>query len=146
MTTADDTVYRVLRLPSTLRTAMKEARESSGQTNAQFLAQVVDRNLPSVVKQLEQIGFGRVAGKVQTARLPFSEEAGTLATLRDASDKVQIPATQLLQICLASALGETPAKATRRRRRKSSQAKGTARRSSTRKPASSGRRRKRAAK
>jgi len=116
--TADDITYRVHRLPSTLRTAMKEARDANGQTNTQFLAQVIDENLEPLVLQLEQLGFGRVAGAIRPARLPFSDQ--TLAALRDASHKVQIPATQLLQVSLATTVGETPAIAKRRCRRKKS--------------------------
>ena len=115
MTISDDVVYRVIKLPATLRTAMQQARDASEQTNAQFLTSVVDAQLPTLVSQLEQLGFGHDPGPAQHARLPFSETAGTWADLRDASDKLQIPATRLLQVCIASAIGGRRASSRRRR-------------------------------
>jgi len=50
MKNTNETVYRVVKLPANLRTAMKDAREASEQTNAQFLAQLVAENLPSLVR------------------------------------------------------------------------------------------------
>ena len=141
MKNTNETVYRVVRLPAKLRTAMKDAREANEQTNAQFLAQVVAENLPSLVKQLETIGFGRIPGGISSARLPFSEEAGTLVELRRASNQVQLPATQLLQICLAMAVGETPASGKRRGYRKASQAKTSSRKRKTPRKTAKGRKR-----
>jgi hypothetical protein len=65
---------------------------------------------------LQALGYGKLLGKRRPARLPFSTEAGTLQALREASDQVQVPAIQLLLLCLAAATFDQPAKPKRRQR------------------------------
>jgi hypothetical protein len=113
-----DTVHRVVPLPEPLREAMQKARDAKGETNAAFVAGAVADHLARLVEGLETLGYGRLRGKRRPARLPFSEEAGTLQALREASDKVQVPAIQLLLLCLAAATNDQPAKPKRRGRRK----------------------------
>jgi|SRR6266852_4637332 len=106
MKKAINTVYRVVRIPEWLRQAMRKARDAAEKTNEQFVVEAVESKLPRLLEQLRAIGFGTLGGKRRPARLPFSTEAGTLRTLRDASNKVGVPAIQLLVLCLAGAVAQ----------------------------------------
>ncbi len=118
MTKETDVIHRVVPLPEPLREAMQQARDARGQTNAAFVAGAVADHLPRLIEGLQALGYGKLEGKRRPARLPFSKEAGTLQTLREASEQVQVPAIQLLLLCLAAATSEQPAKRKRRSPRK----------------------------
>jgi hypothetical protein len=117
MAKATDTIHRVVPLPESLRQAMQLARDAQGLTNAAFVAGAIAGHLPRLVESLQALGYGKLIGTRRPARLPFSNAAGTLQALRDASDQVQVPAIQLLLLCLAAATAEQPAKPKRRRGR-----------------------------
>jgi hypothetical protein len=118
MKKAIDTSHRVIALPERLREAVRRARENSGQTNLAFVAEAVAEQLPGLLQSLRALGFGGVGGKRRPARLPFSTEAGTWQTLRDASEEIQVPAVQLLMLCLSAAAAQTPPRKKRGRRAK----------------------------
>lgn len=107
------TTYRVHRLPKTLRLALQKARDKKRLTNEQFVAEAVAKHLPQLVKDLKKIGFSSADEPTVPVRLPFDDEGETLASLREASGEVLIPATQLLAICIAQA--KVPAPRQRRR-------------------------------
>ena len=115
---AIDIVHRVIGLPEPLRDAVRRARESGGLTNLQFVAEAVTKQLPGLLQSLRALGFGGIGGKRRPARLPFSNEAGTWQRLRDASEEIQVPAVQLLLLCLAAATADHPARPKRRRGRR----------------------------
>lgn len=125
-----DTIYRVVPLSSTLRDAMRKTREAKEITTCDFVAEAVGANLGDLVKTLQTLGFSRSKGPRGPVRLPFDRNTKVLERLREASAAVQVPAVQLLAICLARAAGE--AKAPRGGRRAGKKSK---------KAASSGRRR-----
>jgi hypothetical protein len=118
MAKATDTTHRVVPLPEPLRQAMQQARAARGQTNAAFVTGAVADHLPGLVEGLQALGYGKLEGKRRPARLPFSEEAGTVRALRAASDQVQVPAVQLLLLCLAAATSDQPEKPKRQRGRR----------------------------
>jgi hypothetical protein len=122
MAKSTDVIYRVLPMPETLRAASQQTRDASGQTNAAFVAGAVADHLSRLVESLIALGYGKLLGKRRPARLPFSTAAGTLQTLREASDLVHVPAIQLLLLCLAAATAEPPAKPRRRRGRRKAEA------------------------
>lgn len=103
MSKATDLVYRVIPLPQSLRDAVQQARERTGQTNETFIAAAVTAHLQRLIDALLALGFGDIQGKRHPVRLPFSDSAGTLDALREASDNLQVPAVQLLLLCLAAA-------------------------------------------
>jgi hypothetical protein len=118
MAKATEMIHRVVPLPEPLRQAMQQARDARGQTNSAFVAGAVADHLPRLIEGLEALGYGKLGGKRRPARLPFSTEAGTLQSLREASDKVQVPAIQLLLLCLAAATADQPARPKRQRGRR----------------------------
>lgn len=99
MSKATDIVFRVVRLPDSLRRSMRTTRDAQSQTNEVFVADAVKRNLPTIVATLGSLGFCG-AESAQPTRLPFSESAGTLKDLRIASDTLGIAATKLLAACV----------------------------------------------
>jgi len=110
MEKAIDTVFRVVRLSEPLREDLRRAREAKDQTNAVYIAEAVADQLPKVVEALQSLGFATVKGPRRPARLPFSTEAGTLKTLRTASQETGLPAIQLLTACLLAATQRSPRK------------------------------------
>lgn len=110
-------VYRVFSLPDDLRDAVREARTRTGLTNRAFVADAVAAHVDTLVAELGRLGFGRAGGQSRPTRLPFSPEAGTLDTLRRASDQVGIPASHLLLLCLAAAAVADPPVEKKRRGR-----------------------------
>jgi hypothetical protein len=88
--------YQVVQLPEPIRKAIRNAREASGQTNLDFVAEAVTRHLASLLPNLRSLGFGSISGERRPARLPFSPAAGPRQVLREASNQVQAPAMQLL--------------------------------------------------
>ena len=82
MTTLD-VKYRVVRIPETLRDAIRAARDAKEQTNAVFVGNAVEKHLPRISEALTELGFGDLVGETRPMRLPFSDEFGTLDLLRD---------------------------------------------------------------
>jgi hypothetical protein len=117
-----DMVHRVIQLPESLRQSMQQARDARGLTNAAFVAGAVADHLPRLIEGLRGLGYGKLLGQRRPARLPFSNAAGTLQVLREASDQVQVPAIQLLLLCLAAATAGQPARPKRRRGRRKAEA------------------------
>ncbi|MFM7520393.1 MAG: hypothetical protein ACKO9B_07985, partial [Planctomycetota bacterium] len=74
----------------------------------------------ATLSQLREIGITAGKGTKQAVRLPFSPQAGTLATLKTASRETGLSATQLLAICLVTA---TKGAAATKRSRKTPAAK-----------------------
>ena len=116
---SDPVIYRVIKLPASLLTAMREKRDQVETTNVRFLAEAIDSHLPNLVKELQRLGFGLHGGDQQVARLPFSEESAILSLLRDAAETVGLPSTKLLELCLVAALHPHARPKRRRRRSKS---------------------------
>jgi hypothetical protein len=116
---SDPVIYRVFKLPAPLLTAMRLTRDQVKTTNVRFLAEAVDSHLPSLVEELQRLGFGVHRGDQRVARLPFSDESATLSLLRDAAETVGLPATKLLELCLVAAV-QPHAKPKRQRRRSKS--------------------------
>jgi hypothetical protein len=115
--TKGDIEYRVVAMPEPMRQAMQQARDARGQTNGTFVAGAVADHLPRLMEGLQALGHDKLRGQRRPARLPFSQAAGTLQVLREAGDKIQVSAVQLLLLCLAAATAEQPAKPKRRRSR-----------------------------
>ena len=101
--TATDVTYRVFRLPDALRTAIRAARDANKFTNAQFVGKAVEQQLPKLVANLQSLGFGHAGGQTRPMRLPFADDYGSLDLLREASETVGLPATQLLALCFVAA-------------------------------------------
>lgn len=119
---SDSVTYRVMKLPETLLISVREKRDQDETTNASFVAAAVEEHLPRLIEELQRIGFGVYAGDTRTARLPFSDDAAVLGHLKEGTELVGLPATRLLELCLAAAV--EPGKTRRRRRgRKISQGK-----------------------
>ena len=57
MTKAIDIVFRVVRLPNSLRQSMRAARDTRNQTNEVFIAKAVTANLPTIIGTLGSLGF-----------------------------------------------------------------------------------------
>ena len=93
---------------------MRSARDAAELTNEAFVAQAVEQNLARLIDELTKLGFGACKGKTHPTRLPFSDKSGTLSRLRKASNRVELPMTQLLAACLLAASSPSP-----RRKRKS---------------------------
>ena len=100
--TAADLTYRVIRLPDALRTAIRATRDANRWTNAEFVGKAVEQQLPQLVAALESLGFGGLGGQMRPMRLPFPDD-GSLDLLREASETVGLPATQLLALCFVAA-------------------------------------------
>lgn len=99
--------YRVLSLPGPLLAAMRRARDQAGITNARFLAAAVENHLPSLVGNLQQLGFDSRGRDSRTTRLPFSDEDAVIDQLREAAETVGLPMTRLLELCLVAAIQRT---------------------------------------
>ena len=125
---SDASTYRVVNLPESLLVTMREARDHAETTNAQFLADAVDRHLPRLVHDLQRLGMGAYSGHLKPARLPFSDDDATLGRLREAADTVGLPVTKLLELCLVAAV--RPPESPKPRRRRRTQAKETTKRKS----------------
>jgi hypothetical protein len=109
--------FRVVKLPSALVESMRRRRDADGTPNIRFLSDAVTRHLSATLSQLREIGITAGKGTKQAVRLPFSPQAGTLATLRTASRETGLSATQLLAICLVSATKNGAGVATKRSRK-----------------------------
>ena len=125
-----DTIYRVLKVPESLLTAMRKERDDAQTTNAQFLAGAVDDHLPRLVSDLQRLGFTGREETRRAARLPFSDDDATLGRLREASESVGLPTTKLLELCLVAAV--RPPESPKPRRRRRTQSKETTKRKSGR--------------
>ena len=101
--TATDVKYRVVRLPNALRTAIRTTRDANKWTNAEFVGKAVEQQLPKLIASLQSLGFGEAGGQTRPMRLPFADEYGSLDLLREASETVGLPATQLLTLCFVAA-------------------------------------------
>lgn len=104
--TATDVKYRVIRLPDTLRTAIRTTRDANKWKNAEFVGKAVEQQLPNLVANLQSLGFSGACGQTRPMRLPFADEYGSLDLLREASETVGLPATQLLALCFVAATKE----------------------------------------
>jgi hypothetical protein len=122
MSKATDLVFRTIRLPESLQKAMRSARDVAELTNEAFVAQAIEQNLPRLIDELTKLGFGTCKGKMHPTRLPFSDKSGTLSRLRKASNRVELPMTQLLAACLLAASSPSP----RTKRKRSSSRKQSA--------------------
>jgi hypothetical protein len=116
------TTFRVVKLPVSVLDAMRRRRDSEGTTSIQFVAGAVSRQLPVVLERLQAIGVGAARGSRQAARLPFSDRAGTLGSLKSASRDTGLSGTQLLALCLTAASNSTGIVAKKRRPKKSAPA------------------------
>jgi len=106
MTTANLT-YRVIRLPDVLRTAIRATRDANKFTNAEFVGRAIEQELPKLIASLQSLGFAGPRGQTRPMRLPFPDD-GSLDLLREASETVGLPATQLLALCFVAATKDTP--------------------------------------
>mgnify|MGYP001599444351 CR=1 FL=1 len=111
---SDSVTYRVLKLPNSLLTAIREARDQAKTTNASFLASAVDIHLSKLVEDLRRLGFGSYSADQRAARFPFTDEAATLGQLKEAAEAVGLPVTRLLELCVVATL--RPQEHPRRRR------------------------------
>lgn len=103
MEKAVDLTYRVLKLPTPLVNAMRQARDAQGSTNLEFVADAIKTHLPKIIAGLNALGLGSQKGSKRPVRLPFSTQTGTLKALRVASHDTGISAIQLLAMCLVAA-------------------------------------------
>jgi hypothetical protein len=94
---------------------VRAARAARSQTNQQFIATAVTGHLPALLQTLKAIGLVKPDARPRPARLPFSRSAGTLDTLKAASEETGVPACQLLGLCLAAASAPTKPDPPRRR-------------------------------
>jgi hypothetical protein len=127
---SESVTYRVVKLPETLLTAVREKRDQSETTNASFLATAVENHLPRLIDELQRLGFGTHGGSLATARFPFSDEAAVLGQLKEGAELVGLPATRLLTLCLVAAV--TPGEGRKRRRRRTSKSNRAAKANSKR--------------
>jgi hypothetical protein len=126
MSDTTDVTYRVIRLPQSLLTAIRNARDQAEVTNAQFISDAVENHLPKFVTELCRLGFGDREGVMSTSRLPFADESAVLGQLREASESVGLPVTRLLELCLVATIQQTEVPKRRRgRRTKSGESAGT---------------------
>lgn len=96
---ADDVVFRVHRLPKSLKLAAKAAKLAKGLTVRQFLdSVVVGEELPKLLGELQSVLGAKSGEKRSPARLPFSESS--LASLKAASKSVGLPVSLLFEACL----------------------------------------------
>jgi hypothetical protein len=107
--TAADVKFRVIRLPDSLRTAIRVARDANEWTNAEFVGRAVEQELPKLLESLRKLGFDRLGGQTRPMRLPFADDYGSLDLLREASQTVGLPAIQLLALCFLAATKDGPA-------------------------------------
>jgi len=121
--TNPDVKYRVVRIPDTLRAAIRATRDAKEQTNAEFVGKAVENHLPRIVEALVTLHFPSLLGEVRPMRLPFADDYGTLDLLRESSETVGLPATHLLTLCLAAATKEFESTSNRRTRRRQSAAR-----------------------
>jgi hypothetical protein len=97
-------VFRVLPLAFALRDGIARHRATAG-NNLLCIEGAVLANLPSIVKSLRSFGFGADHGRIKKYRLPLSVE--TIQALKQGSEAVGLPMTDLLSLCLAP-LAERP--------------------------------------
>lgn len=92
--------FRVYHTNEQTMEAMRAARDSEGIKNAEFVSLAIAKHLGQLQDQLLALGFGKTAGR-KAIRLPMLGEQ--LEQLKQASEKVGVPASDLLLICLAQA-------------------------------------------
>lgn len=117
MTQTADTVHRTFPMPETIREAMRASRDRAGLSTKEYIGQAVATYLPWLIEELRGLGFGGPQGVVRPARLPFSARFGTLDAVRKGSEEVQVPAFQLLLLCLAGAAEGRPTRTGRKGRK-----------------------------
>ena len=98
MTPQPDPKFRVIRISDSLRGAIKQARDARETTNAALIQSAVNGNLQDLTTALHALGFEADDVPKRPARYQISDELQ--AELREASEAVNIPATQLLTVCL----------------------------------------------
>jgi hypothetical protein len=114
-----DPKFRVIRIANSLRDAIKTTRDARETTNAALIEAAVNENLEDLTTALQALGFESDEVPKRPARYQISDELQ--AELRQASEAVNIPATQLLAICLRRETSRPVAsggRAGRRNRRK----------------------------
>lgn len=107
MIKATGLTYRDAKLPKELQDALRAPRDKDGVTNEEIVEAAVETHLPSALENLRKLGLGFQRGNLASTRLPFSGIAKTLDKLRKASNEVQIPSVQLLELCLYSSTAST---------------------------------------
>ena len=114
-----DPKFRVIRIADSLRDAIKTTRDARETTNAALIEAAVNGNLEDLTTALQALGFESDDVPKRPARYQISDELQS--ELRQASDTVNIPATQLLAICLRRETSKpvsSGARGGRRKRRK----------------------------
>ena len=124
MTPQPDPKFRVIRIADSLRDAIKQARDTRETTNAALIEAAVNGNLQDLTTVLQSLGFDPDDVPKRPARYQISDPLQ--AELREASEAVNIPATQLLTVCLKreTAKPAVPAEGRRGGRRKREKAGG----------------------
>ena len=118
--------YRVIPLSEDLRECFKRHREANDLTNQQVIASAVQAHLARLVEGLKELGFGIDTGSTRPARLPFDDEAGTLAELSDASESLSsIPTSTLLRLCLLAETSQETTKSSRQGRSRKTASKAS---------------------
>lgn len=116
--------YRVYHVPAADRKCFNEHRDDNGLTNKAVITGAVDKHLANIVEKLEELGF-RPDDDRKPARWPVTDEV--LAGLKLASERVGVPASQLLLLSIRAEAGAAkPARATGRGRGATTRAAKTA--------------------
>jgi hypothetical protein len=124
MAPAIDPKFRVIRIADSLRDAIKQARDARETTNAALIEAAVNGNLEDLTTALQALGFEADDAPKRPARYQISDELQ--AELRHASEAVNVPATQLLTICLKRETSKPTAAGARGGRRKRRTSEGNA--------------------
>ena len=95
------TIYRVYRVPESLRKAMREKRAQWKQTVQEFIQTAVAGELPRLVESLGKLYIGPADPEARPAKLPLDERL--LASLKKASIDTGLPQSQLLLASLRTA-------------------------------------------
>src|ERR1700752_2667144 len=93
-----DPKFRVIRIADSLRDAIKTTRDARETTNAALIEAAVNGHLEDLTTALQALGFEADDVPKRPARYQISDELQ--GELREASEAVNIPATQLLTLCL----------------------------------------------
>jgi hypothetical protein len=110
-----ETVWRVYQLPEELRRALRQRRQSLGQTLREYLSYAIETELPGLLAVLRE-HLPASPGLARPARLPLTERL--LEALRSGGAETGLPAARLLLACLDRA-------ARRKRRRRVSVSGGS---------------------
>ena len=101
--TKNDSTFRVYHIPATDREAFIAKRESEeGLTNEKLITRAVRQHLESLTESLLGLGFKADEDR-KTTRWSVSDDV--LAQLKAASDRVGVPASQLLLLAIRAEIG-----------------------------------------